>query len=262
MTNFREIEALIASNQKIAAIRDFRALTGAGLKDSKDAVEHFQAHGHWPAEHRHHLAGADEVAPAVPVQPRASSGLLPTLEQLVREGQVINAIKELRTATGWGLKEAKDAVDEYRARASWPASVLARFGGPSPSPAPVAAPSAPPAPSSSPGTILQDSRSAAMLQALARSFGHAPHVQLSVAARRSGLAGQLVMLRDRSCFVREDRGQWSIDPVIFHDAVRHVEVAPGAPAVLYVSFAHLHERFELQAADAEAALALFRVFAP
>jgi ribosomal protein L7/L12 len=261
MTTFREIEALIASDRKIAAIKEFRVLTGLGLKDAKDAVEHFQAHGRWPGGHVDGMGGAVAAAPVSVSQP-AQSSPLPALEQLVAQGQLIHAIKDLRAATGWGLQDSKDAVDEYRARGAWPASVLAVFGGASPTPAPVAAPSASPAPPRSTGTVLQDPGAAAMLQALAQSFGHAPHVHLTVAARRFGHHGHLVMLRDRGCFVRQDHGQWTIDPVIIYDAVRHVEVAAGAPAVLYVSFAHLHERFELHAADADAALALFRVFAP
>ena len=36
------------------------------------------------------------------------------VERLLTNGQVINAIKLVREATGSGLKEAKDAVDEMR----------------------------------------------------------------------------------------------------------------------------------------------------
>jgi ribosomal protein L7/L12 len=36
------------------------------------------------------------------------------VERLLANGQVINAIKLVREATGSGLKEAKDAVDEMR----------------------------------------------------------------------------------------------------------------------------------------------------
>lgn len=32
----------------------------------------------------------------------------------IMAGQVIQAIKDLRAETGWGLKESKDFVDEYR----------------------------------------------------------------------------------------------------------------------------------------------------
>jgi ribosomal protein L7/L12 len=36
------------------------------------------------------------------------------VERLLANGQVINAIKLVREATGSGLKDAKDAVDEMR----------------------------------------------------------------------------------------------------------------------------------------------------
>jgi hypothetical protein len=44
----------------------------------------------------------------LPVETRAE------VERLLVDGQVINAIKLVREATGSGLKEAKDAVDEMR----------------------------------------------------------------------------------------------------------------------------------------------------
>ena len=36
------------------------------------------------------------------------------IKNLVEQGEVIKAIKELREATGLGLKEAKDAIDAYQ----------------------------------------------------------------------------------------------------------------------------------------------------
>jgi Ribosomal protein L7/L12 C-terminal domain len=37
----------------------------------------------------------------------------PACDRDIREGRKIHAIKTVRAATGLGLKEAKDAVDEY-----------------------------------------------------------------------------------------------------------------------------------------------------
>jgi len=53
---------------------------------------------------------------AVPVRQtlELSSETRVEVEQLLANGQVINAIKLVREATGSGLKEAKDAVDEMR----------------------------------------------------------------------------------------------------------------------------------------------------
>ncbi|EYT48973.1 50S ribosomal protein L7/L12 [Brachybacterium muris UCD-AY4] len=38
------------------------------------------------------------------------------MQQVVAGGKLIEAIKEYRVATGAGLKEAKDAVEEYARR--------------------------------------------------------------------------------------------------------------------------------------------------
>lgn len=45
-------------------------------------------------------------------------GITDQVKQLVAEGKLIQAIKEYRAATGAGLKEAKDAVEEYQRRQS------------------------------------------------------------------------------------------------------------------------------------------------
>lgn len=42
------------------------------------------------------------------------SGITPAIQDLVARGKVIEAIKEYRSETGAGLKEAKDAIDAYR----------------------------------------------------------------------------------------------------------------------------------------------------
>lgn len=260
MNDFHDIEAFVASNQKIMAIKELRARTGLGLKDAKDAVEHFQAHGQWPAEVRRGAGAAVAAAPVPAQHPPAAHPLL-AIEQLVTEGQIIGAIKELRALTAWGLRESKEAVDEYRARGTWPAGLVAVVGVPAGALASLAAQQAPPAPprAAGPGS---GPGPAPVLQALAAQLGHAPHVHLVVRARNAGHDGHLVVLRDRSCFVHQDRDRWIVDPVIAYEMVSHAEVGYGAPSVLYVSVGYLHERFELDTADAEAVLALFRVFAP
>lgn len=47
---------------------------------------------------------------------QADPGLTDEVRRLVDEGKKIHAIKEYRTATGAGLREAKDAVEEYGQR--------------------------------------------------------------------------------------------------------------------------------------------------
>lgn len=43
-------------------------------------------------------------------------GLTAQVKQLIADGKKIEAIKEYRVASGAGLKEAKDAVEEYERR--------------------------------------------------------------------------------------------------------------------------------------------------
>lgn len=45
----------------------------------------------------------------------SATGISPEVADLVARGEVIRAIKVYREQTGAGLKEAKDAVDAYRA---------------------------------------------------------------------------------------------------------------------------------------------------
>lgn len=78
------------SGQTIAAIKLYRDRTGAGLKESKDAV----------------------VAPAAPApEGEADAGV----DDLIAQGRLIEAIKRHRELHGTGLKESKDAVEARRA---------------------------------------------------------------------------------------------------------------------------------------------------
>lgn len=47
-------------------------------------------------------------------------GLPIAIPALIKQGKVIEAIKAYREATGVGLKQAKDAIDEIRRRGSLP----------------------------------------------------------------------------------------------------------------------------------------------
>ncbi len=86
-----ELDRLIASNEKILAIKHYRMVTGDGLKESKDAVEA-------------RMASLAAVAPHTP-------SLQPGLDALIRAGNKLEAIKHHRTVTGAGLKDSKDAVE-------------------------------------------------------------------------------------------------------------------------------------------------------
>lgn len=92
-----ELQALLSEGRKLEAIRLYRERTGAGLMESKDAVEAL-ARGEPPAE-------------AGPMDSALQSEILSLLEQ----ARKIEAIKLYRERTGAGLKEAKVAVEALAA---------------------------------------------------------------------------------------------------------------------------------------------------
>jgi large subunit ribosomal protein L7/L12 len=94
-----QLRALLAQNQKIEAIKFYRELTGAGLKEAKDAVEA--------------LERGESLEP--PQEPVVDSWE-PEIVALMEQGRKIEAIKLYREKTGVGLKEAKDAVEAIATR--------------------------------------------------------------------------------------------------------------------------------------------------
>lgn len=98
-------EQLLRAGRKIEAIKRYRELTGLGLREAKDAVEA--------------MAIAMETGRPVSLPPK-SSVLREVhdaeIEQQIRTGHLIDAIKLYREKTGVGLKEAKDAVEAWRDR--------------------------------------------------------------------------------------------------------------------------------------------------
>src|SRR3954468_363698 len=86
------VRSLMDEGQKIEAIKLYRERTGAGLKESKDAVEAI-GRGQAPPTRQDALSFQHAVL------------------FLMEGGQKIGAIKLYRERTGVGLKEAKDAVE-------------------------------------------------------------------------------------------------------------------------------------------------------
>jgi ribosomal protein L7/L12 len=86
--------ALVTDGRKIEAIKLYRDMTGAGLKEAKDAVEALERDG------------------SLPTPQKQSSGADVDVLDLLRAGQKIRAIKLYRDKTGVGLAEAKNAVEE------------------------------------------------------------------------------------------------------------------------------------------------------
>lgn len=89
-----EIRHLLASGNKIAAIKRFREATGVGLAEAKSAVESMEAGASFSAQHR-----AD------------NPDLNDQIVGLLGRGEKIEAVKLYREQIGCGLKEAKDAVE-------------------------------------------------------------------------------------------------------------------------------------------------------
>jgi ribosomal protein L7/L12 len=102
------IRQLIGQRRKIEAIKLYREKTRVGLKEAKDAVE--------AMERGEPVAGlvVDDGAPESPPG-RLTPATLQKVKQLVAAGKHIDAIKELRAATDFSLKEAKEAVEALRA---------------------------------------------------------------------------------------------------------------------------------------------------
>ena len=93
----RELERLVASGNKLEAIKQFRNMADVGLAEAKAFIEAMEPGGHRssaPDATPRNLRSAEEAAMAV-----------------IRSGNVIEAIKRYRQHSGVGLKEARDAVE-------------------------------------------------------------------------------------------------------------------------------------------------------
>jgi ribosomal protein L7/L12 len=89
-----ELRALLAAGRKIEAIKQYRAATGAGLAEAKNAVE--------ALERAQSLQSVDSPF---------ENEILSLLEQ----GRTFEAIRLYRKKTGVGLKEAKDFIESLAA---------------------------------------------------------------------------------------------------------------------------------------------------
>ena len=86
-----EIRTLVASGNKIAAIKRHRELTGSDLVTAKSTVEAL-------------------VDGKTPVERKSSPELRQEVVALLESSQQIDAIRVYREATGVGLKEARDRI--------------------------------------------------------------------------------------------------------------------------------------------------------
>ena len=92
-----KLRVLLAAGRKIDAVVQYRAATGAGLAEAKDAVE------------------ALERGALLPSARPGGSTFEGEIISLLEQGRKIAAIQLYRRKAGVGLKEAKDFIDALAA---------------------------------------------------------------------------------------------------------------------------------------------------
>jgi ribosomal protein L7/L12 len=113
---FAEIERLVRAGKKIDAIKLFRGLTGAGLKEAKDAIDKIDRGDASAAANYAAAAGALKITSSTPDR----AGQIEKIGRLLNAGNKIEAIKVYRETFGVGLKEAKDAVEKLQTTVGTP----------------------------------------------------------------------------------------------------------------------------------------------
>lgn len=258
-----EIERLVAQRQKIHAIKLLRERTGLGLKEAKDGVEYFAAHGTWRESdldalrrflqsHGARAQTANEafaqavlqdpsllVQSALQVTPNAGAGLSPALREelrgLIAAGQKITAIKRFREVCQVGLAEAKKAVEAIAegrepSFGSPPIDVTTAPDNRIPSPLPPR----PAAPVSNPAE-------ASARRVFGERFGE---TVLAAAAAESGLfKGFVLVSAERVAFVADRYGNWEITEDLLRrdlESVRAKEDPFGYDLVLQSGYHSAH----------------------
>jgi len=109
--------AALQRGQLVEAIKRTREATGMGLKEAKEAVERY-------ADGNDEFAVQDDAFEPLAEDRHTPIGPLPpAAHAALQRGQVVEAVKLTREATGLGLAEAKQLVDAARARAPEDGSV-------------------------------------------------------------------------------------------------------------------------------------------
>lgn len=96
-----ELRSLLANGQKIEALKRVRATSGWGLKAAKQYIDYLTT------------GNADFAIPAPGV---ALAEIDDKLHWLLAHNRKIEAIKQVRMATGWGLKESKAYIDRLESQ--------------------------------------------------------------------------------------------------------------------------------------------------
>lgn len=116
-----DVRDLLAQGRKIEAIKLYRERTDSGLKEAKDAVEGRGGLSSWLLLERKldlvlNELGIEDTGGTVRVKDDPSPGYdRNRVDQLIRDGNLIEAIRVYREQTGCGLREAKSAVEERAA---------------------------------------------------------------------------------------------------------------------------------------------------
>lgn len=93
----RELQRLIASGDKLEAIKQFRNMADVGLAEAKSFIENLESGGHRSAAHEEtpgNIRQAEQAALAA-----------------IKQGNLVEAIKRYQQHSKVGLKQAKDAID-------------------------------------------------------------------------------------------------------------------------------------------------------
>ncbi len=106
----------IQNGNLLEAIKIVRGDTGLGLKEAKDLVEQYQS--------GKPIVGSLQAGSPTP---QFGDPLSPAALAALSQGNIIEAIKQVRAETGLGLKEAKDLVERHQS-AKVPASRKPRLG--------------------------------------------------------------------------------------------------------------------------------------
>jgi ribosomal protein L7/L12 len=114
-SDLTDVQALLASGKKIAAIKRLREQTGMGLAEAKNVVDAMAVGRPAPGPEqirRRAAGGATDRAQQVR---RMSPVTRARAEAFIADRELIHAIKVIREDTGMGLRDAKDTAEAMAA---------------------------------------------------------------------------------------------------------------------------------------------------
>ncbi|SDE86169.1 Ribosomal protein L7/L12 C-terminal domain-containing protein [Mucilaginibacter pineti] len=95
----QQIELLLSQNRKLEAVKLVVDTTHCGLKDAKEFVDNFKSEGFFDS-----------------TKPASKRDIDSELLKLLADGNKLSAVKLYKEATGLGLAESKDYVENLQAR--------------------------------------------------------------------------------------------------------------------------------------------------